>query len=447
MKKGLHFFLCLVKWFFVIICSLGLLVYTWFIFEIPIYWPLFLFMDCLMALFLFLLLWKGKTSKSNSEYSTICTASTPQLHTYVADSEIKVIDKTKNCSVTSIVPDSEKKYYQPDSYYTDVVNEGTAFERRVITFEERKNTAIPSTRGLYPAEILLLSYCSKGTYPGPKYGYPGFWWFEYGIRDVDAALRSLEERGYIALKSVRDSVSNFTVVQLKELLAAHGQSTTGKKAELIERVSATVPEEALVAAGLQAKYALTGIGQLELEENAYVPYMHSIHNKTVELEDPNISFNVWIINKMLGTGDKTNWNAIVAEQEHKAFKEMDNRRDMLFLELKGIDPTGYQLIQNQDKQIAAVQKAKNQYYKDKDLNKYIAFWETVWANGGLIFEGAGWHFELPDLYIKAKRYDDALDFVNKLKKDKPTYAYKAESYIEKIKKWRLSRPQNNCEHR
>lgn len=87
-------------------------------------------------------------------------------------------DKTdvapKVTPVKTSVPESEKKFYQPDSYYTDVVAEGTAFERRVITFEERKKTAIPSKRGLYPAEILLLEYCSKGTYPGPKNGYPGF---------------------------------------------------------------------------------------------------------------------------------------------------------------------------------------------------------------------------------------------------------------------------------
>lgn len=53
----------------------------------------------------------------------------------------------------------------------------------------------------------------------------------------------------------------------------------------------------------------------------------------------------------------------------------------------------------------------------------------IWANGGLKFEGARWHFELADLYIKAKRYDDALAFVTKIKKSKSTYAY----YINQIK--------------
>ena len=63
----------------------------------------------------------------------------------------------------SSIPETDKKYYQPDSYYTEKAFEGTPFEKKVITFEERKRTAIPSSRGLYPAEILLLEYCSKGT--------------------------------------------------------------------------------------------------------------------------------------------------------------------------------------------------------------------------------------------------------------------------------------------
>jgi len=345
-------------------------------------------------------------------------------------------DKTdvapKVTPVKTSVPESEKKFYQPDSYYTDVVAEGTAFERRVITFEERKKTAIPSKRGLYPAEILLLEYCSKGTYPGPKNGYPGFWWFAYGIRDVGAALKSLEERGYIAWGSVRDAVGGFTVVQLKDLLTSQNMPTTGKKADLVERVLSGVPDEALIAAGAQRKYILTETGRLELEENAYVPYMHSAPNKTTEDTRLGMTFNVWSINKLLGTGDKSAWRDVVDEQERKMNQETTDRNAAFMHDLKRIAPDEYRKLRTQDQQIAAVQKARKQYDTDKDLSGYIAFWEMVWANGGLKFEGAGWHFELPDLYIKAKRYDDALAFVKRLKAEKPTYAYKADAYIKKI---------------
>lgn len=223
--------------------------------------------------------------------------------------------KTASVQKSAPVSESEKKYYQEDSYYMEKAFEGTVFEKKVVTFEERKKTAIPSSRGLYPAEILLLDYCSKGTYPGSKNGYPGFWWFEYGIRDVAAALRKLESEGYIELASPKNSVKGFTVAQLKELLEANGQSIAGKKADLVERAAETLSDDVLLKAGVQQKYALTDLGRLELEENAYVPYMHSYHGKTTEDDRFGMTFNVWSINKLLGFGDKSNWRAIVDQQE------------------------------------------------------------------------------------------------------------------------------------
>lgn len=330
------------------------------------------------------------------------------------------------------VKESDKKYYQPDSYYTSKIYEGTPFEKTVVTFEERKKTCIPSRRGLYVAEILLLEYCSYGTYPRPQNGYPGFWWFEYGIRDVGLALKDLENRGYIKYASVKDSINQLKIPQLKELLAKYGMPKTGKKADLCERVALYVSENDLCMAGVEPKYELTEIGQQELDENAYVAYMHKYPRKTVSNPKFGTEFNVWSINRSLGKDDKSNWKVIVEKQEQDFENETSKNNDTFMKELKKIDLEGYKLLKSQDQQIAAVQAADAKYSDDKDLNSYIDFWEMVWANGGLKFEGTGWYFKLPDLYIKAKRYDDALAFVINLKNTKPTYAYKANVYIDKI---------------
>lgn len=101
-------------------------------------------------------------------------------------------------------------------------------------------------------------------------------------------------------------------------------------------------------------------------------------------------------------------------------------------------PHYWGILNKQDQKVK-----KNKYSEDKDLDSYIDFWEMIWANGGLKFEGAGWHFELPDLYIKAKRYDDALAFVTKLKKTKPTYAYKSDTYIKKIEELKAKQVAKN----
>lgn len=330
------------------------------------------------------------------------------------------------------VPEQDKKYYQQDSYYTDVVFAGTQFEKKVTLFEDRKKTAIPSRSGLYPAEILLLEYCSYGTYPGPKNGYPGFWWFEYGIRDVGAALKSLEDRGYIAFATAKDSLNNFTMPQLKEMLAAKELPTTGKKAELVMRVADAFSEAELLASGIQVKYVLTELGQCELAENEYVPYMHKNHNKTREDATFGMPFNVWSINKLLGAGDKSNWKAIVEAQEAKLNQQRTDNHSASMEQLKKIDPELFKSLKTQDEQLEAIQKARKEYDESKDINSYIAFWEMLWKKGGLAFRGSRWHFELVELYITAKRYDDALRFTKKLKRERKEYAEKADAYIKKI---------------
>lgn len=84
----------------------------------------------------------------------------------------------------------------------------------------------------------------------------------------------------------------------------------------------------------------------------------------------------------------------------------------------------------QGKQLEALKDADAQYKADHDLAAYIAFWEELMANGGLLFHGSYWDFRLPDLYIKAKRYDDALKILFKM--DQPYYEDKRMEYIIKI---------------
>lgn len=272
------------------------------------------------------------------------------------------------------IPETEKKYYKEDDYYTVKIHEGTPFENEVITFEKRKETSIPSKNGLYVPEILMLHFSKK--YPNPKNGYPGYWWFRYGVRDVGSSYKSLEERGFIRLNEI----------------------TT--------------------------KYELTELGKLELEENAYVYYMHRHSTYT--------TFTIWDLNQMLGNDNKSNYIEIIEKRHAEINKSNVKNNNEFMSELKKIDPKGYKELKTQEDQIAAVQAADVKYAQDKDLDWIIGFWEQIWANGGLKFNGSTWTFKLPDLYIKAKRYEDALAIVMKIKKTTPQYIDKANKYITKI---------------
>lgn len=238
----------------------------------------------------------------------------------VSDGISHVVSNSKDsfADSSSISPD-ERPYYQPDDYYTFYSYPGTEMATRVITFEERKKTAYPSARGLYVAEIMLLEYCSQGKYPKPKGGYPGLWWFKYGIRDVGHALESLKARGFLQWAPNVKSLGTLKVDELKQLLINEGLSTAGKKADLVSRIAAEIPDERLVIPDYEPKYELTDLGKAELDDNGYVPYMHRHNHLTTEDNRFGETFTVWDINKLFPDGNATNWRRVVGDIEKKRF--------------------------------------------------------------------------------------------------------------------------------
>ena len=258
-----------------------------------------------MGLFDFL---KSKPSPASNDSSPVKIGSGNGVH----HGKIEYADSH------SIAPD-ERQYYRPDDYYTTYSYPGTEMARKVITFEERKKTSYPSKRGLYVAEILLLEYCSYGKYPKPSSGYPGLWWFEYGIRDVGYALESLENRGFLQWAPLEHSISSLKVDELKQILEQSGLPTTGKKADLVQRISLEIPREKIDLPPSAFKYELTDLGKDELQKNGYVPYMHKHPHKTTEDVRFGEVFNVWSVNKLFSDGDASDWRRVVGQLEEKLF--------------------------------------------------------------------------------------------------------------------------------
>lgn len=89
-------------------------------------------------------------------------------------------------------------------------------------------------------------------------------------------------------------------------------------------------------------------------------------------------------------------------------------------------------LSRQDEQLTAIQKAENQYQSNGNIESIISFWESIWTNGGLLFNGSKWTFRLPDIYIAEKRYDDALRILTMIH-SQGKYTDKADSYIKKVK--------------
>lgn len=144
----------------------------------------------------------------------------------------------------------------------------------IVPLSVRLKKAVPTMRGLYPHEILMLEYAHTYSTDLSHQHFQGFWYYEYSVEHPGDVVKSLEKRGFIQPGNLRSAIQNQTVPVIKNELRAIGQKVSGKKADLIDRLlSNTSPEE------LEKKfpvrfYELTESGTQKLTENQYVPYLH-----------------------------------------------------------------------------------------------------------------------------------------------------------------------------
>ena len=155
---------------------------------------------------------------------------------------------------------------------------------------------IPVCDGLYPHEVLVLSYAPK--FCENCNSFQGFWWYRYGINDVQSILNSLAERGYIQRGSIADAVNNEKVQAIKDELNKRNLSVSGKKADLVDRLVKNVSEEDLSQIFSRRPYALTNSGVNIIKKYEWIPFIHS-H----EIED----LNIWNLTEMMETPPYANY--------------------------------------------------------------------------------------------------------------------------------------------
>jgi hypothetical protein len=163
-------------------------------------------------------------------------------------------------------------------------------DEQVIPVETRIRTAIASKQGLFPHEILVLDYAHSFYTSGNS--FQGFWWYKYGVRDVQAILTSLVQRGFLQIGDLRAALNKQTAAAIKEVLKAHELKQTGKKDDLVQRALDEVSEDELNRLFPKRTYSLTESGKAALEEEAYVSY---IHRHMIEYLD------IWSLNQKVHT--------------------------------------------------------------------------------------------------------------------------------------------------
>lgn len=158
----------------------------------------------------------------------------------------------------------------------------------VIPAEKRIKEAVASKHGLYPHEVLLLDYA--GSYYTEGNSFQGFWWYRYGVRDVNKCLHSLLDRGFLKVGDLQSAIEKETAAVLKKELKKYGLKVSGKKDELVKRLMEAVSHEELNSRFAKRTYQLTEVGKQALDEEGYVPY---IHRHTLE------DLDIWSLNKII----------------------------------------------------------------------------------------------------------------------------------------------------
>lgn len=166
----------------------------------------------------------------------------------------------------------------------------TSNDTPVISARQRLKTAIISKQGLYPHEILVLEYATS--YYTSDNQFQGFWWYKYGVDDVQALLNSLVDRGFLTIGSLEASLNKQTGAAIKEVLKLHNLKLTGKKADLIQRALSEVPEAELRKQFPRRTYELTELGKDEIKAEEYVLYIH---------RHPYENLDIWSLNQMVYT--------------------------------------------------------------------------------------------------------------------------------------------------
>ena len=134
--------------------------------------------------------------------------------------------------------------------------------------------AVPTRRGLYPHEILMLDYAHTFSTDVKNQDFQKFWYYEYSTKNPKAVLKSLEDRNFICPGDLQSAIQHLPILEIKQELKSIEQKVSGKKAALVTRLLDNVDLDKLNQKFSARFYALTETGQQELSENQYVSYLH-----------------------------------------------------------------------------------------------------------------------------------------------------------------------------
>ena len=165
----------------------------------------------------------------------------------------------------------------------------------------------PDSNGLYPSELVMLSYAEK--YKTTETVFPAYLTNTYEIANPVKMLKNLHSKGFIRVGEATDALNRFKLPELKEMADALGLSVKGKKADIIMQLS-EVDEERLAQFIKERTWKLTESGQAALNENPYIQYFLEKHPYNLT----EVGVDIWTVNKEFVKNPKRPFRDIIYRQ-------------------------------------------------------------------------------------------------------------------------------------
>lgn len=137
---------------------------------------------------------------------------------------------------------------------------------------------------LNPVEILFLDYIDGKPTKNPS--FPGYWNYLYNS-NPNLMLKKIINNGYVKKSDYLFNMQKEKVATLKEILRQNGLKVSGKKAELIKRITENLPESECKKIFNSSFYQHTEKAKELLNQHKALIYFHkrSFYNYDISIKD------------------------------------------------------------------------------------------------------------------------------------------------------------------
>lgn len=143
---------------------------------------------------------------------------------------------------------------------------------------------IPPLQGDYAKTVFLWAH-SKASPIKDSDSYARYFLYECGIRNATKYHRELIAAGYFEEASAEQALNALKVTDLKEILTAIGESTSGKKDALIWRIVNNADASVIARYCPEKLYVLSEMGQVFLREHDDYVMIHKHKNWGIDWKE------------------------------------------------------------------------------------------------------------------------------------------------------------------